>query len=306
MIRQLFKNTNFISGSFLVLVIIVVSVVNTHFFQQDIDEISQSDYLLIKATPPSLKHPFGTSAGGIDMFDLILRGTIPTLKMALFVAFGRMGISLMLGLIYGMRYKRLKWMEFFIEGFNFVPVTLLSFLLLYGLNNIDFEYFMDRPDFRWYFIVYTLIAVGIPPLIQLIGKETNLAYQNEFIESSKVLGGGLFHILFNHVMPIVRGKFVLIFNNQLISVLTLMMHLSILGFFIPGWSAFIGSNYFELMISPWIIFFPVLLFTLLIVSLKLVTDGIRIALDGEYLRRRSTNIDASYKTKRVDGKTVST
>jgi peptide/nickel transport system permease protein len=288
MIKKLFKNKSFLAGSVLLLVILTGSIVNTQFFEQGIEDISKEEYFSNKPSPPSWEHPFGTGKGGIDLFDPVLNQTLPTIKMALFVTAVRMLISLSLGFIYCFQYRWLKWLNILFEGFNFVPATLLSFLILYGLNFMDFEFMMANPDFRWYFISFTLIFVGIPPLTQLIGQETRLALQNEFITSSKVLGGSRFFILKKHIIPTVRGKFLFIFNGELIAVLTLMMHVSILGFFIPGWTAFIGSNYFELMLSPWVIFFPVLLFTMLIISISLITSGIRNCLDGEYINRRST------------------
>ncbi|WP_421384886.1 ABC transporter permease subunit [Bacillus salacetis] len=293
MIKQLFENREFLIGILLLTVILSASFINTQFFKQDLDNISKEEYLANKPSPPSLEHPFGTSQGGIDLFDQILSHTFPTIKMALFITVGRMAVSLILGFLYGLQYKKLKWMDLFIEGFHFVPATLLAFLLLYGLNFMNFEFFMENPDFRWYFIAFTLIAIGIPTLMQLIGRETNLVLQNEFIDSAKILGGNRIHILLKHVVPSLRGKLFLIFSSQLIAVLTLMMHVSILGYFIPGWTAFIGSNYYELMLSPWIIFFPVLLFALLIISLTLIANGFRNTLEGEYYSRRSTFLESS-------------
>ena len=196
-------------------------------------------------------------------------------------------------------------MDVFIEGFHFVPTTLLAFLLLYGMRFMDFHLFMENPDFRWRLIAFILIGVGIPSLSQLIGKETFLALQQEFIQGARVLGGKNLHILMKHVLPSVRGKFLLIFSGQMIAVLTLMMHVSILGFFIPGWTAFIGSNYFELMLSPWIIFFPVLLLTTLIVSLTLMTNGVRSLWDGDYLSRRSTVLSGGKGVQSHSSKSIS-
>jgi peptide/nickel transport system permease protein len=104
--------------------------------------------------------------------------------------------------------------------------------------------------------------------MQLIGKGTNVTLHNDYIESERMLGersGN--HVLLKHVIPALKGNLLLIFTGQLIAVMTLMMHVANIGFFIPGWTHSSGSNNFELMISPCVIFFPVLLFTLLISSL---------------------------------------
>ena len=305
MINRLFKQGSFLAGLFLLVLLLGTSYVNSHFFKEDMGKISQEDYYNKKPLPPSWEHPFGTSSGGVDMFDVTLEQTMPTLKLALIVTCGRVFISLLLGLMYGMFYRKLKWMDVFIEGFHFVPTTLLAFLLLYSMQLMDFAIFMENPDFRWRLITYILIGVGIPSLSQLIGKETSLALQQEFIEGSRVLGGSKVHILVKHVLPSVRGKFLLIASGQMIAVLTLMMHVSILGFYIPGWTSFIGSRYYELMISPWIIFFPVLLLTLLIVSLTLMTNGVRTFLDGDYLRRRSSVLSGNRGVRSHSGKSMS-
>ncbi|RIW38482.1 ABC transporter permease subunit [Bacillus salacetis] len=294
MIKLLFKNLNFSTGLFILVMILSISVINTQFFMEDSQNITKEEYFSNKPESPSFEHPFGTSKGGLDLFDNVLSQTIPTIKLALFITFGRMLISLVFGFLYGLQYRWLKWMDLFIEGFHFVPATLLAFLLLYGLNFMNFDFFMEHPNFRWNFIAWTLIAIGIPSLMQLIGKETNLALHNEYIDSARVLGGNKRHILQKHILPAVRGKFLFIFSGQMIAVLTLMMHVSIIGFFIPGWTHFIGSNYFELMVSPWIIFFPVLLFALLIMSLTLMTTGIRNILEGDYLSRKGSILSTPY------------
>ncbi|WP_435993285.1 ABC transporter permease subunit [Rossellomorea sp. LjRoot5] len=305
MIRRLCKHGSLIAGLVLLVLLLGTSYVNTHFFKEDIGKISQEDYNNKKPAPPTWEHPFGTSTGGMDMFDATLGQTMTTLKFALVVTGGRMLISLVLGLLYGLLYRWLKWLDVFIEGFHFVPTTLLAFLLLYSMRLMDFNLFMDYPDFRWTMTTWILIGVGIPSLSQLIGKETFLAMQQEFIQGARVLGGRHLHILVKHVLPSVRGKFLLMVSGQMIAVLTLMMHVSILGFYIPGWTAFIGSNYYELMLSPWIVFFPVLMLTLLIVSLTLVTNGIRSLMDGDYLRRRSTILSGGRGVQRNSSKGIS-
>ncbi|MBW3112624.1 ABC transporter permease subunit [Bacillus sp. MCCB 382] len=305
MIKKLFKQGSFLAGFFLLVLLLGTSYVNSHFFKEEKGEITQEEYYNNKPLPPSWEHPFGTSAGGGDMFDATLAETVPTLKFALVVTLGRMVISLILGLVYGMFYRRLRWMDVFVEGFHFVPTTLLAFLLLYSMQLMDFNLFMENLDFRWRLITYILIGVGIPSLAQLIGKETHLALQQEYIEGARELGGRHLHILVKHVLPSVRGKFLLISSGQMIAVLTLMMHVSILGYYIPGWTAFIGSRYYELMISPWIIFFPVLLLTLLIVSLTLMTNGVRTLLDGDYLRRRSSVLSGDRGVRNHSSKSMS-
>ncbi|MDX8344629.1 ABC transporter permease subunit [Rossellomorea sp. YZS02] len=305
MIKKLFKQGSFLAGFFLLVLLLGTSYVNSHFFKEEKGEITQEEYYNNKPLPPSWEHPFGTSAGGGDMFDATLAETVPTLKFALVVTLGRMVISLILGLVYGMFYRRLRWMDVFVEGFHFVPTTLLAFLLLYSMQLMDFNLFMENLDFRWRLITYILIGVGIPSLAQLIGKETHLALQQEYIQGARVLGGRHLHILVKHVLPSVRGKFLLISSGQMIAVLTLMMHVSILGYYIPGWTAFIGSRYYELMISPWIIFFPVLLLTLLIVSLTLMTNGVRTFLDGDYVRRRSSVLSGDRGVRNHSSKSMS-
>ncbi|KPL58497.1 ABC transporter permease subunit [Rossellomorea vietnamensis] len=305
LIRRLCKHGSLIAGLMLLVLLLGTSYVNTHFFKEDIGKISQEDYYNKKPLPPSWEHPFGTSTGGMDMFDATLGQTMTTLKFALVVTGGRMLISLVLGLLYGLLYRRLKWLDVFIEGFHFVPTTLLAFLLLYNMRLMDFNLFMGDPDFRWTMTTWILIGVGIPSLSQLVGKETFLVMQQEFIQGARVLGGRHLHIHVKHVLPSVRGKFLLMASGQMIAVLTLMMHVSILGFYIPGWTAFIGSNYYELMLSPWIVFFPVLLLTTMIVSLTLITNGIRSLLDGGYLRRRSSILSGGTGMQRPSSKGIS-
>ena len=112
MIRRLFKNGSFLAGILLLLLLLATSYVNSHYFKQDTGQITQEDYLNKKPPPPSWEHPFGTSSGGMDMFDVILDQTMPTLKFALFVTGGRMLISLLIGLVVRNALSKIKmdWM----------------------------------------------------------------------------------------------------------------------------------------------------------------------------------------------------
>ncbi|WP_149155925.1 hypothetical protein [Bacillus sp. CH30_1T] len=58
------------------------------------------------------------------------------------------------------------------------------------------------------------------------------------------------------------------------------------------------------MLSTWIIFFPVILFALLIVSLTMITQGIRTILDGEYLSRRPAILETGDRWTRTEKNSI--
>ncbi|MEI5907021.1 ABC transporter permease subunit [Bacillus spongiae] len=289
MIKKLFRNGSFLFGFFILFLLLLTSIVNTEYIKSDHVDASSESWM-DKPSPPSWEHPFGTATGE-DLFNLQLANTIPTIKLALFITFARMLISILLGFLYGVFYKRVRWLDMVIEGYNFVPATLLALILLFSSRYIVND--TMNSSAHWYFVAFVFIGVGILPLSQLIGKEVWLALQNDYIQSSKVLGARKRRIIFKHVIPSIRGKLFLMLSGQMIQVLTIMLHITVLGFKIPGWGHFIGENYYQLMLSPWIIFFPVLLYTLLIVAITFMSNGVRDCMDQEYMVRKSTALNVN-------------
>jgi peptide/nickel transport system permease protein len=221
---------------------------------------------------PSWAHWMGTDEFGRDVLSRIIRGA----RTSLTVAVVAIGISVAIGMslgaaagYFGGMFDRLVTAAVDLS-WSF-PEILIALILIAiigpGLNS-------------------TMIAIGIAYLAQFtrLTRAQVMALKNEtYIEATKNLGAGHFHIIFRHLLPnalptvIVAGM--LATGNAIILEATL-------GFFglgaqppTPSWGGMMSSGTAQIFIAPWIIIFPGLAIAVTVIAINLFGDAVIEALD---------------------------
>lgn len=234
--------------------------------------------------PPSFIHPFGIGDYGSDIFLQVLIFARTPIFYSFLIGFIRIVFSLVLGFLLVYLSKWTNCLDWMFETFQYIPTILLAILLLSPLQMIQ----ANMPN-QW--IVYTvtvLILLGIPNLAQLIANEIRLFLQYEFVKCSKSLGGTPFHIYKLHIKPFLLSKLFIWFNQQMLQVLILMMHLSlfqVLPFSVGGTVFFISETSQQLNRLPWVAFGPVILYAFVILAMYMVTSGIKqvLKVDNKFI-----------------------
>ncbi|CAH0347470.1 ABC transporter permease subunit [Bacillus sp. CECT 9360] len=146
----------------------------------------------------------------------------------------------------------------------------------------------------WLIATYQVIVmslIALPSLTLHLSSIMKKSWDEEYVESSRVLGGSKFHILRKHIIPAVSDKVLLLFMQQFIQVLLLMAHLGVLKLFFGGtkveegtvssisneWSGLIGFSYQFLRAYPWIPLTPIIFFALTSIALVLILESIKKA-----------------------------
>ncbi len=221
---------------------------------------------------PSWAHWMGTDEFGRDLLSRIIHGA----RTSLTVAVVAIGISVAIGMslgaaagYFGGLFDRLVTAAVDLS-WSF-PEILIALILIAivgpGLGS-------------------TMIAIGIAYLAQFtrLTRAQVMALKNEtYIEATKNLGAGHFHIIFRHLLPnalppvIVAGM--LATGNAIILEATL-------GFFglgaqppTPSWGGMMSSGTAQIFIAPWIIIFPGLAIAITVIAINLFGDAIIEALD---------------------------
>jgi len=194
---------------------------------------------------------FGTDEYGRDIFSRLIYGT----RLSLFVGFGAVFISFIVGLVLG-----------FIAGYfgglvdtiiNRIADIFLSFptifliILIVGLFGNS---------------VLTIITIlgfaGWMSLFKIVRNETASIKNKDFINTSKLLGFSNFHILLREMLPVMMPS--IIVNLVLLygAVIIAESALSYLGLGLgnnyPSWGAMIEAGQYYLSKAWWISFFPCL------------------------------------------------
>ncbi|CAM3672326.1 ABC transporter permease subunit [Mesobacillus zeae] len=151
-----------------------------------------------------------------------------------------------------------------------------------------------------------LVLIAVPPLSIQLREQKRRIWDKGFVEAALILGGGKNHIYVKHILPQLYEEWVLIFGQQLLQVLTLLVHLGVLEILFGGtvigfgldsgneptsvsheWSGLIGNNLCFLSVNQWILFFPVLFFTMTALCVSMINSAIIDWFNFKEIRRKN-------------------
>ncbi|WP_171016714.1 ABC transporter permease [Pseudalkalibacillus caeni] len=305
MAKQILKNPLFIIGFLFVFSLfagsIYYQIAEDNYLPQTDLKYSEDGTLEGKSPfSPVEVPPLGTDKHGYHMWEQILIGAKYTIGLAVVIAFLRVVFSVLAGIITGTYFRKAtKYLTGIVDSMHYVPIALLVYYLLSSVIMSDgmtgtYQYtFLERVGFQ----VIIMALVAIPTTTLLVSNETNSIWNREFIESARTLGGSRFHILRKHVMPHLWPRLILVFVQQIVSVLILLLHLGLLKLFFGGtnvsfdllgteymsstyeWSGLIGFTYQYLAYQTWIPLVPILFFTVTVLAFNLMLEGIKVSLE---------------------------
>jgi peptide/nickel transport system permease protein len=295
-VKSLIKNPYLITGFIYIVGLLCFSLYHYFIMENNIPQTSlkyaEDGSTLIGRPPfsPSSEFWFGTDQHGADLFYKIIAGGKFTLGLAFLIGFFRVGLSFLLGTFLTMMGKSLKWVKGIVDSFHYFPSALLAYFILNPSIYSNVYSFYEKAIFE--IIILTIIAV--PTTSILIDEEIRLIKRNDFIMNAKIMGGSKYYIFFKHILPHLSPKIVLMYIQQVIVVLVLLVHLGVLKIFFGGtsyrelvqgeslavslsneWSGLIGGFYYQLSLAPWLIIFPTLFFAITILAMNFIYLGIK-------------------------------
>ncbi len=246
-----------------ILTIIGPEVISTSYEDQDLNNTFAK---------PGSTHFFGTDNLGRDLFARVLHGG----RISLAVGFLATAVSLVIGVAYGMTSGYLggktdALMMRIVDILYSLPFTIFVILLmvLFGRN-----------------FVLLFIAIGAVEwltMARITRGQTLGLKQAEFIEAARALGYSHSRILSRHILPNLIGPVIVYATLTVPAVMLLEAVLSFLGLGVQApmssWGSLIKEGSEKMDIAPWLIFFPGLFFSLTLLALNFLGDGLRDALD---------------------------
>ena len=246
-----------------ILTIIGPEIITTSYEEQNLNNTFDK---------PGIKHPFGTDNLGRDLFARVLHGG----RISLAVGFLATAVSLIIGVAYGMSSGYLggktdALMMRIVDILYSLPFTIFVIILmvLFGRN-----------------FILLFIAIGAVEWLTMarITRGQTLGLKRaEFIEAARALGYPHTRILVRHILPNLLGPFIVYATLTVPAVMLLEAVLSFLGLGVQApmssWGSLIKEGSEKMDIAPWLIFFPGLFFSLTLLALNFLGDGLRDALD---------------------------
>lgn len=267
--RRFMRNKPAVGGIIIFVLLVLFAIVGPLIAKWDHVEL---DFLNL-GTAPSADHWFGTTASGNDTFAQVAVGLQRSLMIAVSVSLGTTILSAIIGTAaayFGGRTEKLTLLV--IHFMMVVP----SFLILSLLSN--------RSGGDWRVIALIMIFVtGWYFPARVVWTTALSLREREYVHASRYMGVGGFRIVLRHLIPNIGSLLVINFTLGIVGAVMAETGLSFIGFGvkIPDVSlgSLIGSGANTITSAPWLFYFPAAALTLLTVSMALVSDGLRDALD---------------------------
>ncbi len=229
-----------------------------------------------RLAPPSAQHWFGSDDFGRDVLTRCMYGARLSLACGLLVVFSSLILGTTLGVISGYVRRLDGFLMRVTDALMAFPDILLAIALMAALGASLYD------------VVIALSTVYTPRVARVARGGTLVLRELQFIEAAEALGASDRRVMLRHLLPnlvsplLVQGTFIFAF-----AILT-EAALSFLGAGVPPtnptWGNMIASAQQYMQQAQWLILAPGLCIVLTVLSLQMVGDGLRDALDPR-LRR---------------------
>lgn len=296
----LFKMKKFLIGTSFLLILMALSLANTIFNESKIRQIPfiyGKNGELEKVPPYPLfdVFPLGSDMYGYDLLHTVIEGAKFTIGITLIVTVFRLLLPILVSyFLFRLPEGIFKWVKRLGEPLSFFPQTLIAYFMLRSVIMYTFEGFHHPFWIRALYEMVILVVVAVPALTIQLADQKRMVWNEEFVQAALTLGGSKRHVYFKHILPQLYEEWILIFGQQFLQVLTLLVHLgvlkvlfggTILGFGFGGgdppssvtheWSGLIGINARFLLNHQWIVYVPILFFTMTALSVAMINKALK-------------------------------
>jgi peptide/nickel transport system permease protein len=224
---------------------------------------------------PGECHWLGTDDAGRDVLARGLYGGRISLRIGAFVAAISMSLGIVMGLISG--FYAATWIDDVING---IIMTLGSIPLLFLLIILAGTFSFFRTPFGLSFMLGIFGWMGVSRLLR--GQLFSIR-EREYILASRAIGVSTWRIMFRHMLPNVSSIIIVVAVFDVAGAIIAEAGLSFLGVGIgpplPSWGNMMNGSLGSFTNAPWLVLTPGIFIFLTTLSIYLVGDGLRDALD---------------------------
>ena len=265
---RILRNRSALLGGSVLLLIVFLSLAAPLI--SPYDPIKTNQRLSLES--PSPEHLMGTDRFGRDIFSRVLYAGQTSLPIGIVaVAIGVL-VGVSLGLLAGFHGGWVDGVSMrFVDLLLAFPGILLALAIIAILGGS---------------LTNLMIAVGIaaiPEYVRITRGAVLSVKEREFILAARVIGARGPSIMFRHILPNVVAPIIVLATLGMAAAIITGSALSFLGLGIkpptPEWGNMLAEGREFLQHAPWVAFFPGLAIMLTVLSINLLGDGLRDALD---------------------------
>ena len=264
------KNKLALFGLVVFLLIVIVSISTPLFIDYKEQVIKQN--IMDKFQTASAAHPFGTDQFGRDVLCRLLWGA----RYSILCGLGVMALSLSVGAVlgasagyFGGAYDQI--IMRILDVFFAIPMTLMAISIVAAFGN-------SIPN------LIVAISLGqIPKMTRIIRSSVITLKDQDFIEAARACDTKKSRIIFKHILPNAMGTLIVEGTLTMGKSIILIAGLSFIGMGIqppaPEWGEMLSEAKNYMLNYPYLMSAPGIAIVLTALSITLIGDGLRDALD---------------------------
>ncbi|WP_079508160.1 M1 family aminopeptidase [Mesobacillus jeotgali] len=265
------------------------------------------NFVAAPPAPPSLTFPLGTDLGARSMVNLILVGIKYTLGAVIGITLIRFFLGIILALLTTLWYPGLKrYFTAFFWPFRYFPPLLAGIILIIPVAAVPIGI---SPKVILEYQILVLMFIGLPGVYSFILDLIDEIEKQPFVLSSTLMGASKFHTLIKHVWPNIQSHLLLLFTQQMLSVLQLLTFLGIFSLYLGGphptaltndprliyrsisneLAGMAGQNFWLIRRAPWMAYSPIVMIAFIAIVVNWMKKGIEDHIAGVVPVRNRAN-----------------
>ncbi|MBE6961666.1 MAG: ABC transporter permease [Ruminococcaceae bacterium] len=222
--------------------------------------------------PPSAEHWFGTDGRGRDVFARVIHGAPTSIFIGLSVSVGCLILGGLMGLAAGFFGGRFDMIIMRLaDMISVMPGTLLAIVMVSVLG----------PSLTN--MIIALVFCNIPGVARLTRSAALTISSQEYVEAARGGGASSLRNILTHAVPNASSLLIIQFTQNTATFILSAVNLSFLGLGVqppaPEWGAMVNDAREFFRTQPYLMMFPGLAIMLTALSINLVGNGLRDALD---------------------------
>ena len=271
--KRFMRNKAAVVG-FIILTVILFVIIFANFLVPE--ELVTAYDTQARLEGPSAEHWFGTDNLGRDIFARVLYGA----RITVGISVGATLISLLIGAVLASVCALSKKLDFVImrimDVVSCVPSVLLALVLLAILGGSVWN------------MMLMLMIVSVPGFTTRIRSVLLSVVEQDYVKAARVSGTRKISLVLRHVLPNAMDPIIVDATMTISSMLLSAAGLSFIGMGVsppsPEWGAMLNYAQGYFRTNPHTAIFPGIAIALTALSINLVGDGLRDALDPKAIK----------------------